>query len=72
MLDNIEKIKKTKNAVFRFESLLTHMFFYATRKFPGLIIWDNSKCVMKLVIQCYMSKPKNARDDDIDRMIKNF
>ena len=65
-------IKKTKNAIFRFESLLTHIFFYATRKFPGLISWDGKECAMKMVNQCYKSKLENVRDDDIDRMMKSF
>ena len=36
LLDNIEKLKKTKSVVFRFEFLLIHMFFQVIREFPGL------------------------------------
>ena len=36
LLDNIENIKRSKSTLFRFESLLTHLFFYATKKFLGM------------------------------------
>lgn len=70
--DNIAKIKKTKSAVFICESLLTHLFFYTTKKFPGVVIWDSNECAMKFVTQSYRSKPKNVRDIDIDRMVNIF
>lgn len=62
LLDNNAKLKKTKNEVFRFESLLTHLFFYATKKFPGMRNWEINKCTMKLVTQCYREKLENVRD----------
>ena len=71
-MENVAKIKKTKSTVFRFESLLTHLFFYVTKKFPRVINWDNYECAMKIVTQSYISKLENVRDIDIDRMMKNF
>ena len=53
LLDNIAKVKKMKSAIFRFESLLTHLFFYATRKFPRTKNWDSNACEMKMVTKCY-------------------
>ena len=70
LLDNIAKIKKIKSAIFRFESLLTHLFFYFTKKPLGVISWDSSECAMNIVTQSYKSKPKNVRDIDIDIMMK--
>ena len=49
LVDNIAKIKRIKSVVFNFESLLTHLFFYVTKKFPKLINWDSRECAMKLV-----------------------
>ena len=71
LLDNIAKLKKTKNVVFRFENLLTHLFFYVAKKFPGVSTWDN-ECVMKVVTQCYQAKLENIKDNDIDWMMKSF
>lgn len=51
LFDNIAKIKKTKSALFRFESLLTHLLFYVTRKFLGVINCDISECAMKMITQ---------------------
>ena len=48
-LDNIAKIKKMKSTVFRFESLLTHFFFYVTKNFFGVINWDSGECTMKMI-----------------------
>ena len=36
LLDNIDRIKKTKNASFRFKSLLKHFFFQVVRNFPSI------------------------------------
>ena len=37
LLENIERLKNTKNVVFRFESLLKNLFFQAVRNFPGML-----------------------------------
>ena len=57
---------------FRFESLLTHLFFYSRRKFPRVINWDSNECAMKIVTQCYRCKLEDVRDTNIDRMMKKF
>ena len=38
LLDNISQIKKSRSLVFIFESILTHIFFYAIKKFPCIIV----------------------------------
>ena len=72
LLDNISKIKKSKSIVFRFESLLTHIFFYATNQFSGISNWDGSECIMKIITQLYRSKLEIVRDNNIDKMMKSF
>lgn len=50
LIENLEKIKKIKNGVFRFESLFCHIFFYVLRRFPFLSmieIMDSNKCIME-------------------------
>ena len=56
LLDNISKIKKSKSIVFKFESLLTHIFFYPAKKFLGISIWNGSECIMQTITQAYRSK----------------
>ena len=43
LLDNLSRIKKSRSAIFRFESLLTNIFFYAMKKFPSITIWNENK-----------------------------
>ena len=33
LLENLEKIKRTKNGVFRFQSLINHIFFHVLKRF---------------------------------------
>ena len=49
LLDKIAKLKKSKNAIFRFESFLKNLFFYATKKIYGMKNWDSNECSMKMV-----------------------
>ena len=53
LLDNISRIKKSRSEIFRFESLLTHIFFYATKKFPGITNWNESECAMQTITCTY-------------------
>lgn len=72
LLDNIAKIKKTKNVVFRFESLLTNILFCATNKFPKMKNWDNDDSTMNMLTQYYKVRLENVKDSDIDRVMKKF
>ena len=72
LLDKISRIKKSRSAVFRFESLLTHIFFYATKKLPGITNWNESECAMQLINHTYRSRPKIVRDNDIDIVMNSF
>ena len=71
-LDNIAKLKKTKNAVFNFESLLTQLFFYETNIFPRMTSWESDECSMKLVTECYRARLENVRYNDIDSIMIKF
>ena len=42
----ISRIKKSRSAIFRIESLLIHIFFYAIKKFPSITIWNENECTM--------------------------
>ena len=68
----ITKIKNSRSVVFRFESLLTHIFFYTAKKFHGISNWDGNECVMQTITCAYRSKLETYRDNDIDRMMKSF
>lgn len=58
LLDNIEKLKKTKNVVFVFDSLLTHLFFQLIISFLGMPDpeWDSNTCTMSMINQYYRKK----------------
>lgn len=46
LLENIDRIKKTNNAIFRFESFLTCLVLQVVKKFPGMVSyeWNYNKC----------------------------
>ena len=49
LLENLEKIRRTKNGVFRFQSLINHIFFHILKRFPFLLITEiikNERCTM--------------------------
>ena len=66
LLDNITKMKTTKRIIFRFGSLLMHIFFYTAKKFLGISHWDTNECAMQLVTRAYRAKLEMVRDYDID------
>ena len=46
LLDNITKMRTSRRTIFRFGSLLMHIFFYAARRFRGISHWDVDECTM--------------------------
>ena len=46
LLDNISKMKTSRRTIFRFGSLLMHIFFYVARRFPSISHWDIDECTM--------------------------
>ena len=72
LLDNISKMKASRRTIFRFGSLLTHIFFYGARRFLGISHWDRNECLMQTVTRVYRGKLETVRDNDIDRMMKGF
>ena len=71
-MDTISRIKKSRSVIFRFESLLTHIFFYATNKFPSITNWNETECAIQLITFIYRSRPEVVIDNDIDRIMKSF
>ena len=65
-------MKASRRSIFRFGSLLTHIFFYAARKFSRISHWDGNECAMQTVTCAYRGKIETIRDNDIDRMMKGF
>ena len=52
LLENLEKIKRTKNGVLRFQSLINHIFFHVLKIFPYLSIIDimsSDRCTMEKI-----------------------
>ena len=72
LLDNISKMKASKRTIFRFGSLLTHIFFYTVRRFPRVSHWDENECAMQVITHMYRGKLETIKDHDIDRMMKGF
>ena len=71
-MDNISRIKKSRSVVFRFKSLLTHIFFYSIKKFPSIKVWNENEYAMLQITQAYKSIPKVVRDNDLDKIMKSF
>ena len=54
LLENLEKIKRTKNGVFRFQSLINQIFFHVLKIFPYLSVIDimsSDICTMEKIVQ---------------------
>lgn len=53
LLENLEKIKRTKNGVFTFQSLINHILFHVLKRFPYLSVIDimsSEICTMEKII----------------------
>ena len=73
MLDNIEKLKKTRSVVFKFESLRIHLFFLVMMQFPGMTNreWNNKNwCTMSLVTHHYRRQREEEIVEYTKKMIK--
>ena len=71
-MDNILKMKASRRKIFRFGSLLTHIFFNASKSFLGILHWEGNKCAMQLITRVYRGKLETIRDSDINKMMKGF
>ena len=50
ILENLEKIKRTKNGVFGFQSLINHILFHVLKRFPYFSVIDimsSDRCTME-------------------------
>jgi hypothetical protein len=75
LLENLEKIKKTKNYVFRFQSLINHLFFHVLRRFPFLSvtkIMSSDKCTMEKITGIWRSHPEDKILDSGNLIMRTF
>ena len=72
LLDKITKMKTTRRKIFKFGSLLMHIFFCAAMKFLGISHWDTNECAMQLVTRAYREKLEMVKDYDINQIMKVF
>ena len=54
LLENLEKIKRTKNGIFKFQSPINHIFFHVLKIFPYFSIIDimsSGRCTMEKFLE---------------------
>ena len=67
LLENLENIKRTKNGVFRFKSLINHILFHLLKIFPYLLVIEimrSNRCTMEKITEVYRRYPI---DNTLDR-----
>ena len=75
LLENLEKIKRTKNGVFRFQSLINHIFFHVLNRFPYLSVIDimsSDRCTMEKIIEVCRKKPIDKILDSGNLIMQTF
>ena len=75
LLENLEKIKRTKNGVFRFQSLINHIFFHVLDIFPYLLvtkIMSSDMCTMEKIIDVCRRHPIDKILDSGNWIMKTF
>ena len=74
LLENLEKIKRTKNGVFRFQSLINHIFFDVLKIFPYLSvtkIMSSERCTMEKITEVFR-RHTTYKILDSGNLIMNF
>lgn len=75
LVENLEKIKKTKNSVFRFQSLINHVFFHVLKRFPFLSvakIMSTDKCTMEKVTDVWRRHHEDKILESRNLIMKTF
>ena len=75
LLENLEKIKRTKNGVFRFQSLINHIFFYVLKRFPYLLvtyIMRSDRCTIEKIIEVWRRNPTDKILDSGNLIMKTL
>ena len=75
LLENLEKIKRTKNGVFRFQSLINHILFHVLKRFPYLSVIDiisTDRCIMEKIIEVCRRHPTDKVLDSGNLIMKFF
>ena len=75
LLENLEKIKRTKNGVFRFRSLINQIFFHVLNKFlylsvTSIMIID--RWTMEKIIEAYRRHPIDKILDSGNLIMRTF
>lgn len=75
LLEKLEKIKRTKNGVFRFQSLINHIFFHVLKIFPYLLVIDimsGDRCTMEKITKVCRRHPTNKILDSGNLIMRTF
>ena len=75
LLKNLEKIKRTKNGVFIFQSLINHIFFHVLKRFPFLSVIDimsSERCTMDKIIDVCRRHPIEKILDNKKLIMRKF
>ena len=75
LLENLEKIKRTKNSVFRFQSLINHIFFHVLKRFPYLLvtnIMSSDICTMEKITKVCRKHPIDKILDSGNLIMRTF
>ena len=75
LLENIENIKRNKNGVFRFQSLIIHIFFHVLKIFPYLSIIEiirSDRCTMEKITKVCKIHPTDKVLDSRNLIMNIF
>ena len=71
----MEKIKRTKNGVFRFQLLINYIFFHVLKRFPYLLvieIMSSERCTMEKITDVCRRHLTDKILDSRDSVMKTF
>lgn len=75
LLENLEKIKRTKSVVFRFQSLINHILFHVLQIFPYLSVTEiksSDRCTMEKITDVCRRHPLDKILDSGNLIMKTF
>ena len=75
LLENLEKIKRKKNGVFRFQSLINHILFHVLKRFPYLSVKNIvsiDRCTMEKIMKVCRRHPTKKILENGNLIMKTF
>ena len=75
LIENLEKIKRTKNGAFIFQSLINHIFFHVLKRFPFLSVTEimsSEICTMDKITDVSRSRPTKKILDSGNLIMRTF